>query len=230
MKMQKPGRIHQKGVLAVSTVNDLLAAPFGRGHNVILLPGSGERALSGGFNDLATALGANEKEYLLGMPDIRSRLSPLAAAFPDQTARTGAALVRSDTHLFHADFGGNLLGRFITCYTGPATEGLAMGDSMPAAALPGVRRRMRAEFARATGENLPPDSPRLDQWMARHRDLRTTRVPVKGARPFSFAPGDFWLQAVEGRDRDVTEPFAHRAPRTRHGMPPRLLLSGDRFA
>ena len=77
----------------------------------------------------------------------------------------------------------------------------------------------RAELLRLYGG---PDDARFAAWLAEQcYDLHYAALPH--ARPYSFGFGNLWRIATKCPGSPVL-PCIHRAPATRPGRPPRLLL------
>ena len=222
-------------VKAVKDFAELLATPFANGVNALCWP----RSLPGDFGELVTRLGAGEgivpldeahltalvlseagratRDLLLA--DLRLlRAQGLAPelncihAYPRDEA---AAVVPTDVYSFHADSAPVETSTWLCTYHGPASEGLRNEEAQPRAAVPATRAALLQEYGGA-------DDDGFREFLSENcYDLHY--APAANAQPYSFGVGHLWRIAVDWPGSPVP-PCVHRAPTTRPGDPPRLLL------
>jgi hypothetical protein len=126
-----------------------------------------------------------------------------------------AGPVATDVFSFHADSATDETDTYLCTYHGRASEGLRNDEA---------RRRVDVPETRAALLRLhggADDDDFLDHLSEHCYDLHYE--PMPGAHPFSFGVGNLWRIAVAYPGCPVP-PCLHRAPETRPGDPPRLLL------
>ena len=222
-------------VRIVNSFDELIATPFSGEVNALCWP----RTLRGDFHELAHALPRGEDvepidENLLesltlstagkiAVMEIQNDLRLLQEqgrdpilnrieAYPrDETP--GA--VATDVMSFHADSAPIEADTWLCTYHGACSEGLRNDQATRYIEVPETRAALLREFG---GED---DASFLD-FLADHcYDLHY--APLPGAQPFSFGLGALWRIAIE-HPTSLVPPCIHRAPDTRPGDPPRLLL------
>ena len=125
--------------------------------------------------------------------------------------------VSTDVFSFHADSAPVEADTWLCTYHGPASEGLRNDEARRRVDIPETRAALLEAFG---GE----ESDGFLEYLSEHcYDLHY--APVAQARPFSFGLGNLWRVAVDWPGSPVP-PCIHRAPETRPGQPPRLLLIG----
>ena len=226
------------GYLRIRTVGsfaELAAAPFAGGVNAVCWP----RTLPGDFGEIVAQLGDDEGVVPLG----ETRLNTLALTVAGQAARDAMladlallrahdlapelncihgyprdephAAVPTDVHSFHADSAPIESATWLCTYHGPASEGLRHEDAQRRVDVPATRAALLREYG-------GPDDDGFREFLNEHHyDLHCAARP--GAEPFSVGLGHLWRIAVDWPGRAVP-PCIHRAPPTRAGDPPRLLL------
>lgn len=222
-------------VKVVRSFAELLATPFAGGVNALCWP----RMLPGDFGEVVAQLGAGEGI----VPLDETRLNTLALSKAGRTARdqlladlqllraqglapelncihayprdADAAVVPTDVYSFHADSAPVETSTWLCTYHGPASEGLRNEDVQRRADVPATRAALLQEYGGA-------DDAGFREFLSENcYDLHY--APVAGARPWSFGLGHLWRIAVDWPGSPVP-PCVHRAPATRPGDPPRLLL------
>jgi hypothetical protein len=104
---------------------------------------------------------------------------------------------------------------YLCTYHGSASEGLRNDEALRRVDIPKTRAELLAIFG---GED---DDSFREHLRENCYDLHYAAIAQ--ARPFSFGLGNFWRIAVDWPGSPVP-PCIHRAPETRPGDPPRLLL------
>jgi hypothetical protein len=121
----------------------------------------------------------------------------------------------TDVFSFHADSAPVPADTWLCTYHGPPSEGLRNEDAVRKVDLPGIR----AELLRLHGGL---DDAAFAEFLSdNHYDLHY--AAVADAAPYSFGRFNLWRIACDYPGSPVP-PCIHRAPRTRAGDPPRLLL------
>ena len=222
-------------VRTVGSFAELVAAPFAHGVNALCWP----RSLPGNFGGIVAQLGDGEGIAALD----EARLNALTLTAAGRTARDALladlallrahglapelncihgyprddphATVPTDVHSFHADSASIESATWLCTYHGPASEGLRHEDALRRVDDPGTRIALLREHGG------PDDAGFREFLREQHYDLHYAARP--GAQPFSFGLGHLWRIAVDWPGSAVP-PCIHRAPPTRPGDPPRLLL------
>ena len=223
-------------VKCVNSHAELLATPFRDGVNALCRP----RTLPGDLSEVVAHLGTAgegivtlEDDHLLALPvsaagraaiailleDLRvlreHERAPVLNCIYGYPRDESDAPVVTDVFSFHADRAPIETDTWLCTYHGAPSEGLRNEEA---------RRRVdqpetRAELLRLYGGG---DDAGFREFLAENcYDLHY--APLPGAQPFSFGQGNLWRIAVEHPGSPVP-PCIHRAPDTRPGDPPRLLL------
>lgn len=219
----------------VRSFAELVATPFAGGVNALCWP----RTLSGDFGEVVARLGAGEGI----VPLDETRLNALALSDAGRVARDilladlrllrdhglapelncihayprdeDAAVVPVDVYSFHADSAPVETSTWLCTYHGPASEGLRNEEAQPRADVPATRAKLLQEYGGA-------DDHGFREFLNKNcYDLHY--APQANAQPWSFGLGHLWRIAVDWPGSPVP-PCVHRAPATRPGEPPRLLL------
>jgi hypothetical protein len=123
--------------------------------------------------------------------------------------------VPTDVFSFHADSAPVPADTWLCTYHGPASEGLRNEDALRKVDVPSIR----AELLRLHGGD---DDAAFAEFLSdNHYDLHY--AAVADAAPYTFGRFNLWRIACDYPGSPVP-PCIHRAPRTRAGDPPRLLL------
>lgn len=222
-------------VRLVHSFEELLATPFADGVNALCWP----RALDGDFREVLLQLPPGDG--IRGIDDAELAaltLSPAgeqaSAAILDDLRRLREAdrdpvlnridayprdeepgPVATDVMSFHADSAPVEADTWLCTYHGACSEGLRNDEACRKVELPAIRTALLADFG---GE----DDDAFAEYLADGcYDLHY--APLPGARPYAFGIGHLWRIAVDWPGSPVP-PCIHRAPDTRPGDPPRLLL------
>jgi hypothetical protein len=222
-------------VKVVKDFHQLVTTPFGGGVNALCWP----RTLDGNFSEVVEHL-TSEKD-LTTLTDEILRALPLSAMGrvavdtlieDQQRLRTLGlspvldcihqyprdeedAVVPTDVYSFHADSATVETDTYLCSYTEAASEGLRNEEAQCCVDIPKIRAQLLKTFG---GEDNREFREYLHECCY---DLHY--VPIAGAQPFGFGLGNFWRIAVDYPGSPVP-PCVHRAPETRPGRPPRLLL------
>ena len=219
----------------VQNFQELATAPFANGVNALCW----ERTLPGDFGEVVTQLGGNEAITTLNEADLEGLAisaagrTAIQVMLDDQRRLQARSLdpvlncirgyprdeqpgpVPTDVFSFHADSATVETDTWLCTYFGPPSEGLRNDQAQRRVELPGTRAELLREFGGA-------DDQQFRVFLNEHcYDLHYASLPL--ARPFSFGVGNIWRIAVDWPGSPVP-PCIHRAPATRAGQPPRLLL------
>jgi hypothetical protein len=222
-------------VRLVASFTELLNTPWTDGVNALCWP----RALAGDWGEVVARLGAGEG--IVALDEERLRALPLSAAgraaaevmledfrrlrehglapvlncihgYPrDEAARSLA----TDVFSFHADSAPLEADTWLCTYHGAPSEGLANEEARRRTDVPETRAALLRLYGGEEGAGF--------EEFVRENCHDLHYVPVVGARPFSFGVGNLWRIACDWPGSPVP-PCIHRAPDTRPGDPPRLLL------
>ena len=228
---QPPGYTRIK---TVNSFSELVSTPFAEGVNALCW----QRTLAGDFNEVVKHLGASEG--IITLDDTRLRSLPVSAAgrtaittlLADQRLlreqdldpvlncihgypRDEDAAVSTDVYSFHADSATVEADTWLCTYHGMASEGLRNDEAQRRVDLPATRDKLLKRFG---GKD---DADFREYLKENCYDL--LYAPVPAARPFSFGLGNLCRIATDWTGSPVP-PCIHRAPATRSGQPPRLLL------
>jgi hypothetical protein len=219
----------------VGSFEELLATPFEDGINAICW----ERTLAGDFEEIVERLAPREGIQPVDVTDLRALELSAAGCrardvlIADLELLRGAGLAPSldcilayprdedpgglstDVYSFHADSATAPADTYLCSYTESASEGLRNEEALQRIHIPETRAALLQRFG---GQ----DNAEFCEYLAENcYDLHY--LPVPGAQPFSFGLGNLWRIAVDYPGSPVP-PCIHRAPITRPGRPPRLLL------
>ena len=222
-------------IRTVESFHELLATPFAGGVNALCWP----RTLAGDFAAVVELLGAGEgivtldEARLLSLPVSAAGRTAIDFLLEDQRLLRAhdrdpvlncihgyprdenPGPVPTDVFSFHADSAPVEADTWLCTYHGAASEGLRNDEAQRRVGSP----ETRAALLRLFGGK---DDDAFCEYLAEHcYDLHY--APVPQARPFSFGVGNLWRIAVDWPGSPVP-PCIHRAPETRPGEPPRLLL------
>ena len=219
----------------VHSFDELASARFENGVNALCWP----RTLEGDFSELIRHLGPGEGIVSLDDDDLEAdELTPAgrraARAMLEDARRLRAlglqpeincihnaivdatdAPVATDVCSFHADRATVEASTWLCTYHGASSEGLRNEDARRKIDIPETRAALLRRHGSA-------DDAGFLAFLEDHCfDLHY--APLPGARPFSFGVGHLWRIAIEHPGCPVP-PCIHRAPHTRPGDAPRLLL------
>lgn len=145
----------------------------------------------------------------------------------DEGAEAAAGGVRTDVYSWHADSATTEADTWLCTYSGACSEGLPNDQAQCEVEVPATRAALLREFAREWMEAGGDPREAVDGAAFREflsdncYDLHYVERP--GALPYGFGTGNLWRIAVEHPGCPVP-PCIHRAPETRAGGLPRLLL------
>jgi hypothetical protein len=232
-------------VRCVASLAELVAAPWAEGVNALCWPrvlpirqaqGSW---LPGDFGEVVALLGAGEG--IVALDEERFRALPLSPAgrvaaevmledlrqlrelgldpalncihgYPRDEAERALA---TDVFSFHADSAPVEADTWLCTYAGAPSEGLSNEEARRRTEVPELRAALLQLYGGSEGSGF-------EEFLRENcHDLHY--APVEGARPFSFGVGHLWRIACDWPGSPVP-PCIHRAPDTRPGDPPRLLL------
>jgi len=222
-------------VRIVSSFDELLSTSFSGSVNALCWP----RTLSGDFDEIAHVIGPLDEittvddESLLGLPLSATGCAAREILLADQKLLRDAGLdpsldlipaypseatpgpVPIDVYDWHADSANTLADTFLCSYTVACSEGIDNAQAVRRIDIP----ETRAALLKLHGG---PEGIEFAAWCAeRCYDLHYSALPH--ARPFSFGFGNMWRIATQCPGSPVL-PCIHRAPVTKAGDPPRLLL------
>ncbi len=219
----------------VNSFHELVTTRFARGVNALCW----ERELAGDFDEIVERLGPGEAITAIADDQLRAldvsaagRLA-MAQLLEDQRRLREHQLdpalncihgyprdetlepVATDVFSWHADSATVETDTWLCTYSGACSEGLRNEEARRRIDVPATR----AELLRGFGGE---DDEAFRTYLQEHcYDLHYE--PLPGARPFVFGRGNLWRIAVDWPGSPVP-PCIHRAPETRTGEPPRLLL------
>lgn len=231
-----PAPLHYSRIKQVASFPELVATPFADGVNALCWP----RTLAGDFAEVVALLGTSDEPIevlnetklrnLTASPAGRTAVEvllsdlqrlrdlgrdPVLNCIHGYPRDEEPGPVRTDVFSFHADSAPIEADTWLCTYHGPASEGLRNEDAVRRVEIPATR----AELLRLYGG---ADDESFKEFLNENcYDLHY--APVPGARPYSFGVGNVWRIAVDWPGSPVP-PCVHRAPDTRPGDPPRLLL------
>jgi hypothetical protein len=222
-------------VRRVHSFRELAATPFADGVNALCWP----RTLPGDFGEIVARLGAGEgivtldEAALLALPvsaagrtaievllaDLRQLREldrdPVLNCIHGYPRDEEPGPVATDVFSFHADSAPVEADTWLCTYHGAASEGVRNEEAVRRVDIPATRAELLRRFG---GE----DGDAFREFLNENcYDLHY--AANAGAQPFSFGVGNLWRIAVEWPGSPVP-PCIHRAPATRPGDPPRLLL------
>lgn len=232
-QLDLPSDYHR--IRVVTSFEELASARFVDGVNAVCWP----RVLPGDFDEVVREIGCGDgiatlnEDYLRGLSLTAAGRTAIDRMIEDQRRLTTLDLdpalncihgyppdenpgpVPTDVFSFHADSATVETYTWLCTYHGPPSEGLRNDEAIRRVDLPATR----AELLRLFGG--PDDATFLDWLNENCYDLHY--APIPGAQPFSFGIGNLWRIGVEYQDSPVP-PCIHRAPDTKPGESPRLLL------
>jgi hypothetical protein len=142
-------------------------------------------------------------------------LAPVLDCINGYERESSDSPVATDVYSFHADSATEPMDTYLCTYLGPSSEGLRNEDALRKVDLPEIRAQLLALYGDA-------DDAGFEEFLAENYfDLHY--AAVAGAIPFSFGLYHLWRIGVEYPGSPVP-PCIHRAPETKPGDPPRLLL------
>ena len=219
----------------VNSFHELLTTPFAGGVNALCWP----RTLPGDFAEGVEHLGVSDgitvldETRLASLPVSAAGLAAIDILLEDQRLLRehdrdpvlncingylrdeNPGPVPTDVFSFHADSAPVETDTWLCTYHGPASEGLRNDEAQRRVDIPETRAELLQLFG---GE----DDDDFREYLAENcYDLHY--APAPHARAFSFGLGNLWRIAVEWPGSPVPA-CIHRAPETRPGDPPRLLL------
>lgn len=213
----------------------LITTPFVGGVNALCW----ERELAGDFSEVVARLGAGEgivtlDEARLLTLDVspagrtaiammledhrrlRERgLDPALNCIHAYPRDEEAGAVPTDVYSFHADSAPVEADTWLCTYHGAPSEGLRNEEALRRVDDPATRAALLKNFGGA-------DDDAFAEYL-RENCYDLHYAPLPQAQPFSFGIGHLWRIAVDWPGSCVP-PCIHRAPATRAGEPPRLLL------
>lgn len=219
----------------VGSFQELLSTPFLGEVNALCWP----RELSGNFDEIAAVVGPLDEITTVDEESLRALdLSPAGELarkrlLDDLTLLRGAGLdpsidlipayprdpysgpVPLDVYDFHVDSATVVADTWLCSYTVACSEGLANADALRRVDLPETRATLLKNYGGVDDEGFV-------RWLNEHcYDLHYCAKP--NASPYSFGFGNLWRIATQCAGSAVL-PCVHRAPETKPGQPPRLLL------
>lgn len=219
----------------VKSFQELVSTSFADGVNALCW----ERALPGDFGEVVQRLGVSEgvapidDARLLALPVSSAGRAAIEVLLEDQRLlrEHGAApvlncfqdyprdeepqVVPTDVYSFHADSAPVEADTFLCTYYGAPSEGLRNEDAQRRVDHPETRAKLFKLFG---GEDVAA----FQDFLAGNcYDLHYAAAP--SSKPFSFGIENFWRIATDWPGSPVP-PCIHRAPESRPGLPPRLLL------
>lgn len=222
-------------VARVGSFDELVGTAFGDGVNALCW----ERRLAGDFAEVAVQFGADDgittldEQTLRGLTlsadgraavaimleDLRRlrelELDPVLNCIHGYPRDEDGGPVPTDVYSFHADSAPVTADTWLCTYHGAPTEGLRNEESQRRVDVPAIRATLLREFGGA-------DGAAFHEYLREHcYDLHY--AALENAQPFSFGVGNLWRIAIDTPGSPVP-PCLHRAPLTRPGDPPRLLL------
>jgi hypothetical protein len=219
----------------VKSFQELVTTPFADGVNALCW----ERTLPGDFGEVVAQLGVHagiaaiDDAQLLALPvSAAGRLAievlledqrllrqhgvaPVLNCFLGYPRDENPEVVPTDVYSFHADSAPVETDTYLCTYHGAASEGLRNDEAQRRVDHPQTRAELLRLFG---GEDNADFRAHLNE---NCYDLHY--APAPHAQPFSFGRGNLWRIAVDYPGSPVL-PCLHRAPETRPGQPPRLLL------
>jgi len=225
----------RSGVKYVGSFTELLETPLAAGVNALCWP----RVLPGDYAAVAAGLAGGEpidtldeaslialevgpagriavQQLLADLQLLREQgLEPALNCINGYPRDEAAGLIATDVFSFHADSAPFAADTWLCTYYGPASEGLSPGESERRVDQAETRAALLKEFGGADGEEF------REFLQANCYDLHY--LPKPGAQPYGFGLGNLWRIATD-YPGCMVPPCVHRAPSTRPGDPPRLLL------
>ena len=222
-------------IKAVQSFDELASTKFADGVNALCWP----RTLQGDFNEVMAQVGSIDEITTLDDESLMSLtlstagsvardfllqdqqqlrdlgLSPSLDCIPHYARDPDAGPVPTDVYSFHVDSATAETDTWLCCYHGPASEGLSNEDAWRRVDIPETRADLLNRYGGA-------DDADFQTYLNEHCfDLHFVAKP--GTSPFPFGVCNLWRIATQYPGSPVP-PCIHRAPSTRPGDPPRLLL------
>lgn len=219
----------------VGGFHELISTPLADGVNALCWP----RVLTGNFAEVVSLLGAGEgivnldEDLLRSLPLSEEGRIAVEVMLEDQRMLRELDLdpelnlihayqrdehpgpIATDVLSWHADSATDETDTWLCTYHGAPSEGVLNEQVVKKVDVPEIR----AEVLRRFGGK---DDGGFLEYLAEHcYDLHYASIP--GARPYSFGVGNLWRISTDWPGSPVL-PCVHRAPQTRPGEPPRLLL------
>jgi len=224
-------------VQVVHSFQELAERPFAGNTNAMCW----QRTLPGDFAEIVTCLGSRPDQSMITLDPVMLHALPLSAAgkiardamladfdflsgrnlapvlnciyeYP-RDDRTGP--IATDVFSFHVDSAPCETATWLCTYHGQASEGLANDDAQRLVDMPAIRAALLAAYGGVD------DAGFQDFLTDNAYDLHYAAIPQ--ARPYSFGIGNLWRIATTYPGCPVP-PSIHRAPPTKPGDSPRLLL------
>ena len=214
---------------------ELVTLPFERGVNAACWT----RTLPGDFAEVARLLASGPGITTIGDEQLRSLkvgdagrvaievlledqrllrdrdLAPVLDCINGYLRETGDGPIATDVCSFHADSATEQMDTYLCTYLGPSSEGLRNEEALRKVDIPETRAQLLALYG---GE----EDAGFEEFLNENCfDLHY--APVAGGRPYSFGLYNLWRIGVAYPGSPVP-PCIHRAPETRPGDSPRLLL------
>lgn len=142
-------------------------------------------------------------------------LQPSLECVPAYPRDEADAIVPVDVYSFHADRAPVATDTYLCSYNLCSSEGIANEDATRHVDIAETRARLMELFLQEGGEDF-------DEFLRENCfDLHYAAQPQ--AKPYAFGLGNLWRIAVDYPGSPAL-PCIHRAPETKPGQPPRLLL------
>ena len=223
------------GVKYVDNFAELLATPLKDGVNALCWP----RVLNGDYAAVAKGLAGGEaidtldEARLLALdlsPDGRIAVQQLISDLKllrDQALEPALncingyprdeadSLIATDVFSFHADSAPFAADTWLCTYFGPPSEGLSPCDAVRRVDQADTRAALLKQYNGTDGEQF--------REFLEENCYDLHYLAKTGAQPYSFGLGNLWRIATD-YPGNLVPPCVHRAPSTRPGDPPRLLL------
>ena len=224
-------------VQIVRSFQELAETPFAGTINALCW----QRTLPGDFAEIVTCLGGSSEQGVMTLDPTMLRALPLSAAGKAALAcmltdfdllrdrelapvlncihayprDERAGPIATDVFSFHVDSAPCETDTWLCTYHGPASEGLDNDQAQRRSDLPATRAALLAAYGGG-------DDAGFQTFLSENAyDLHYAALPH--ARPWSYGIGHLWRIATTYPGCPVP-PGIHRAPPTRPGDPPRLLL------
>ncbi len=222
-------------IKVVKNFDELVTTPFEDGINALCW----QRPLAGDFSEIVKLLAVSEgittidDSQLLDLPVSAAGRVAIDILLEDQRLLRALELdpvlncihgyprdehpgpVSTDVFSFHVDSATVETDTWLCTYDGQSSEGLRNDEAQRRVDVPTTRVELLKLFG---GED---DDAFLEYLNENCYDLHY--APNPQAQPFSFGLGNLWRIAVDWPG-SLVPPCIHRAPETRPGDPPRLLL------
>ncbi len=222
-------------IKVVNSFDELVTTPFANGINALCW----QRTLAGDFSEIVKLLAVSDGITTLDDSKLHDlpvspagkvainilledqrllralELDPVLNCINGYPRDENSGPVPTDVFSFHTDSATAETDTYLCTYHGFASEGLRNDEAQRRVDVPATRAELLKLFG---GED---DADFLEYLNENCYDLHY--APIPNTRPFSFGLGNLWRIAVDWPGSSVP-PCIHRAPETRSGDPPRLLL------